>query len=54
MFQCDEAYKNGRRQQEDDTLSYKHNLKEFLKNNNPVTINLDKKQYSIHHKLCSW
>lgn len=50
---ADEAYKNGMKTtHEDDMLSYKHNLKEFLKNNNPVTINLDKKQYSIHHVNC--
>ena len=34
---------------ENDMLSYKQDLKEFLKDNNPETINLKPAQYSIHH-----
>ena len=50
---ADEAYKKGMKTtHENDMLSYRQNLDEFLKKNNPITVNLNKKQYSIHHVNC--
>ncbi len=50
---ADDSYQKGiKTTSENDMLSYKQNLKTFLKTNNPVTINLEPKQYSIHHVNC--
>ena len=45
-----EAYVKGlKTTNENDMLSYKQDLKEFLKDNKPETVNLKPAQYSIHH-----
>lgn len=50
---ADASYQKGlKTTPENDMLSYKQNLKTFLEKNNPVTINLEPKQYSIHHVNC--
>lgn len=50
---ADNSYQKGvKTTTENDMLSYKQNLKTFLEKNNPVTVNLDPKQYSIHHVNC--
>tara|TARA_B100001063_G_C16745942_1_gene547504 strand:- start:401 stop:1240 length:840 start_codon:yes stop_codon:yes gene_type:complete len=36
----------------DDMLSFRQNLQNFLKNNNPVTVELQPNEYSIHHLNC--
>ena len=50
---ADDSYQKGlKTTKSDDMLSYKQNLKTFLKENDPVTINLEPRQYSIHHVNC--
>lgn len=45
-----EAYVKGiKTTNENDMLSYKQDLKEFLRDNKPVTVDLKAAQYSIHH-----